>query len=64
MRLLTLALFGWSCDKPIESDDESDADADADSDSDTDATPPADETLAGDDRIFECKGGHTGDLPR
>ena len=54
MRLLTLALFGWSCDKPIESDDESDADTDADSDADTDVTPPADETLAGDDRIFEC----------
>lgn len=57
MRLLTLAVLGWSCDKPIESD-ESDAAVDADGDADTD-TPPADESLAADDRILDCEGGDT-----
>jgi hypothetical protein len=59
MPLLTLALFGWSCDHPPPGAD-ADADTDADSDTDTDAAPPADETLAGDDRILDCDGGHGG----
>ena len=59
MRLLTLVLFGWACkgDKDHEG-----ADGDSDSDAATDVNPPADETLAGDDRILECKGGHSGFL--
>ena len=54
--LLTLALFGWSC----KSDKDGSAEGDSDSGSETDVTPPTDETLAGDDRIFECVGGHPG----